>query len=86
MSIELVQPYDYINKPIRAGGSITDITVTTPGYYGNYSPPTPRFTFWGNWSLVKSCVSLKTATGAAWGTSLNTDMMLLLLLGLCVSV
>lgn len=28
----------------------------------------------GNWSLVKSCVSLKTATGAACGTSENTDI------------
>lgn len=37
-------------------------------------PPTPRLTFWGNWSLLKSWVSLKTATGVAWGTSENTDM------------
>lgn len=38
------------------------------------SPPTPRFTLLGHWSLLKSCVSLKTATGAACGTSANTDM------------
>lgn len=46
-------------------------------------PPTPRFTLLGNWSLVKSCVSLKTATGAAWGTSQNTDMAAVNLPGDC---
>lgn len=39
-------------------------------------PPAPRFTLLGNWSLLKSCVSLKTATGAAWGTSENSDIFL----------
>lgn len=46
-------------------------------------PPTPRFTLLGNWSLVKSCVSLKTATGAAWGTSQNTDIAAVYFTGDC---
>lgn len=37
-------------------------------------PPTPRFTFCGWPSPLKSAVSLKTATGGACGTSLNMDM------------
>lgn len=39
-----------------------------------FLPPTPRLTFRGHWSLLKSWVSLNTATGVAWGTSQNTDM------------
>lgn len=47
------------------------------------SPPTPRFTLWGLGSSRKSAVSLKTATGAARGTSLNIDDMLGLEDALC---
>lgn len=39
-----------------------------------FLPPTPRLTFCGWLSSLKSAVSLKTATGGACGTSLNTDM------------
>lgn len=38
-------------------------------------PPTPRFTFWGWPSSLKSAVSLNTATGGACGTSLKMDMI-----------